>query len=868
MGEVYLATDTIAGRNAALKFLPARFTDDAERLKRFQQEARTVAGLNHPNVLTVYEIGAYKSTHYIASELIQGETLRERLARGPMQLNEAIEIAIQVASALEAAHEVGIVHRDIKPENIMLRPDGYVKVLDFGIAKLAEEEVPVTTSTEEALLLVETNLGSILGTVRYMSPEQARGGSVDKRTDFWSLGAVLYEMVTGVPPFGGDTPRQVMASILETEQPLRKNYIAQTPVELQEIIDKTLRKDRAERYESANELLEALKALRRKLEFTAELQHSAAARFWLRWRRSPAAVALALCAAAFAVALPVHWFRNPTRSSIPEKSIAVLPFQNLSKDQENAFFTDGVQEEILSSLAKVADLKVISRTSVMGYKGTAKRNLREVGQQLGVAHVLEGSVQRVANRVRVHAQLINARTDAHVWAQTYDADLSDVFAIQSQIAQTITNQLEAKISAGEKAAIAQPPTTDLTANALYVQARELEIAASKPQDLFEAVRLLEQAVARDPQFALAYCLLGRVHLTLFNWGYDHRSARRELANAAIQNAFRLQPEAGEVHLALARYAYYGFLDYDRARAELDLARRTLPNDVDVYFLSGLLDRRQGRWTEAARNFDHAVELDPRNLSFLGHAGGTYEMLRRYSESSRFYERAIAVSPSEYFFRLLRAAQPYFERADIRPLREELSAIPPRQTGDAGGNFIDLSFRCAMAERDLAAVNRALAAMPAEGLNSGYSNLTYPREWFAGIAARAFNDTTAARSSFTAARAIAEKLVHDQPDYAPTWSLLGQIDAAVGRKEEAIREGRHACELLPLAKDATTGPTLITNLAIIYAWTGEKDLALEQLAFSAQIPAGVTYGGLKLDPEWDVLRSDPRFEKIVASLAPK
>src|SRR6478672_8284499 len=565
MGEVYLATDMTAGRKAALKLLPLRFTGDAERLKRFQQEAHAVVGLNHPNIVTVYEIGEDHSTHYIASELIEGETLRQRLMRSRLALSETVDVTIQVASALAAAHEAGIVHRDIKPENIMLRPDGYVKVLDFGIAKLAEEEVPVTTSTEEALLLVETNLGSILGTVRYMSPEQVRGGSVDKRTDFWSLGAVLYEMVTGVPPFGGDTPRKVMASILETEQPLRKNYIAQTPVELQEIIDKTLRKDRAERYESANELLEALKALRRKLEFTAELQHSAAARFWLRWRRSPAAVALALCAAAFAVALPVHWFRNPTRSSIPEKSIAVLPFENLSKDQENAFFTDGVQEEILSSLAKVADLKVISRTSVMGYKGTAKRNLREVGQQLGVAHVLEGSVQRVANRVRVHAQLINARTDAHVWAQTYDADLSDVFAIQSQIAQTITNQLEAKISAGEKAAIAEPPTTDLTANALYAQARELEIAASKPQDLFEAVRLLEQAVARDPQFALAYCLLGRVHLTLFNWGYDHRSARRELANAAIQNAFRLQPEAGEVHLALARYAYYGFLDYDLAR---------------------------------------------------------------------------------------------------------------------------------------------------------------------------------------------------------------------------------------------------------------------------------------------------------------
>src|SRR5207247_2934644 len=315
MGDVYLATDMTAGRKAALKLLPMRFTGDAERLKRFQQEARVLVGLNHPNILTVYEIGEDDSTHYIASELIEGETLRQRLVHGRMELSEAVDVAIQVASALVAAHGAGIVHRDIKPENIMLRPDGYLKVLDFGIAKLAEQEVPVTIPTDEALLLVETNLGSVLGTVRYMSPEQACGAPVDKSTDIWSLGVVLYEMVTGQAPFTGDTPGEVMSAILEKEPPPLTRYIRHTPTELQQIISKPLRKDRAQRYRSAHELLQALKDLRRKLE--AELER-AAAPLWLRWARSPAAVVLALLVAAFALALPFYRHRSPMTISPPE----------------------------------------------------------------------------------------------------------------------------------------------------------------------------------------------------------------------------------------------------------------------------------------------------------------------------------------------------------------------------------------------------------------------------------------------------------------------------------------------------------------------------------------------------------------------
>src|SRR6266481_51883 len=440
MGEVYLATDMTAGRKAALKLLPERFTGDAERLKRFQQEAHALVGLNHPNILTIYEIGEDHSTHYIASELIEGETLRQRLMRGRMQLSEAVDVAIQVASALASAHETGIVHRDIKPENIMLRPDGYVKVLDFGIAKLAEKEVPETIPTDEALLLVETNLGLILGTVRYMSPEQARGAPVDKGTDIWSLGVVLYEMVTGHAPFSGETPGETMSSILEKEPPPLTNYLAHAPAELQQIISKTLRKERAERYQSAHQLLEALQSLRRSMEFKTALEHSTKAPSWLRWARSPIVSVLLLLIAALALAVPFYWHRNLTPISIPEKSIAVLPFLDLSQTKDQEYFCDGISEEILDALAKVDGLRVVGRTSSFSFKGK-NANVSDVGKKLNVANVLEGTLRREGNRVRVTAELINTRSGFHLWSETYERELQGVFAVQDEITRSIIEAL-------------------------------------------------------------------------------------------------------------------------------------------------------------------------------------------------------------------------------------------------------------------------------------------------------------------------------------------------------------------------------------------------------------------------------------------
>ncbi len=867
MGEVYLASDITAGRKAALKLLPTHLTGDAKRLKRFQQEAHAVAALNHPNILTVYEVGADDSVEYIASELIEGETLRQHLACGCIQVGEAVEIAIQVAGALAAAHEAGIVHRDIKPENIMLRPDGYVKVLDFGIAKLAEQEVPATMAEEEALLLVETNLGSILGTVRYMSPEQARGAPIDKRTDIWSLGAVLYEMATGHAPFAAETPREVMDAILAGEPLPLSNYMVQAPGELQQIVSKALRKEPDQRYQNAKEMLEALKGLRHKLEFTAELERAVAVPLWLRWARWPAALALTLLAGALAVAL-FYWLRNPSISSIPEKSIAVLPFENLSDDKGDASFADGLQDDVLTKLAKIADLKVISRTSVMQYRG--KQNTREIGNALRVSHVLEGSARKTGSWFHINAQLIDTRTDTHVWAEEYDRDLNDVFAIQSEIAQKVAEQVHAKISSAERLAIQRPPTGDLTAFDLYSRAKNLLLETSLGSEAktnsLHAAELLDQAVARDPSFFDAFCQLAYAHDAIYFAGYDHSPARLALAEAAIRTALRLRPDGGEAHFARALNLYWGYLDYDGALAELEIVRQTQPNDSRVFEWKGTIERRQGHWEQSTRNFERALELDPRNVEILQQTALSYEYLRRYAEENQMLDRVLAIVPDDVATKAERAVVHLNWQADTRPLHQMIDSIRAT-TPAAMSRIADARLICALAERDADAAKNALSAFGENRPHLTTDNVPLTRLFLQGVVARMAKDDAKTHSAFTAAREEQEKTVQAQANYAPALCVLGLIDAGLGHKEEALREGRRAVELLPVEKDAINGPAMIKYLAMIAAWVGDKDVACEQLTRAVRFPNSPSYGQLKLLPFWDPMRGDPRFEKIVASLAP-
>jgi TolB-like protein/class 3 adenylate cyclase/Tfp pilus assembly protein PilF len=563
---------------------------------------------------------------------------------------------------------------------------------------------------------------------------------------------------------------------------------------------------------------------------------------------------------------------GPTAGSaaapVPEKSIAVLPFENLSGEKENAYFADGVQDEILTGLAKVADLKVISRTSTMQYKVGVERNLRKIAKALGVSHVLEGSVQRADGRVRVSAQLIDARTDSYLWAERYDRDVADVFAIESELAGKIIAQLKSKLSPEEKAAIEERPTKDLAAYDFYAHAKTLidkALLGEMSKDFFEAVRLLDEAVKRDSSFFLAYYQLAHAHDMIYQIGFDHTPARLAMADAAIQSLLRLRPDAGETHLALARHSYLGYLDYDRARQELTAALHTLPNNPRAFLLAAYIDRRRGLWEESTQNFEHASELDPRNTIILQQFSLNYENLRRYADRTAVLDRALTIAPNDAVLRMQRAGVLLSWRADPKPLHTTIQTILA-ENPNAAQMVSEYWLPLALYERDSAAAETALAAMPPGGCRE--VDILFPNSWCEALVAQMRGDQQAARAAFTKARTELEKIVRDQPDYAEALCALGVVDAALGNKEDAIREGRRAVEIMPVSKNAIEGPALIKYLALIYAWTGEKDRAFEWLEKAVKLPGFLSYGQLRLDTKWDPLRGDPRFETIVTSLAPK
>jgi TolB-like protein/class 3 adenylate cyclase len=549
--------------------------------------------------------------------------------------------------------------------------------------------------------------------------------------------------------------------------------------------------------------------------------------------------------------------------AIPEKSIAVLPFENLSKEEENAFFAGGVQDEILTNLSKIADLKVISRTSVMKYKTGPERNIREIAKMLGVAHVVEGTVQRAGSRVRVSAQLIDARKDAHLWADHYDRELANIFAIQSEVAQQIAQQLRAKLSPQEKASIGEKPTADLQAYELYNQARAILIyndPAGSEKSLARKTELLEQATRRDPGFALAYCALARAH-----GDFDVEKPRHlQLAKQALDIAVRLRPDLGETHRELGRY-YYNAGEYERALEELNVAGRLLPNDAEVLRVAGDIDCARGHWDEALANFDKAHALDPRNGEITHHLWQTYHSMRRYKDEAQFLEKAFASDPEypswfPFYWATLKmdSGDPAGAKAVFAGLPSDFT--PPEQ-------LWRLRFNNALYLRDYDEANAVLAAAPETDSNISTFVGKPPTSWANGLVARLRGDQKQAEAISAAARNNFDVWWANKPKTEHYFQLIARVDAILDQKEQAVREARQAVELVPINKNAEVGPWLVRNLAMIYALVGERDLAIQQLDNVAKIPAGPSYGDLRFNPIWDPLRGDPRFEKIVASLAP-
>src|SRR6266404_3989264 len=575
-------------------------------------------------------------------------------------------------------------------------------------------------------------------------------------------------------------------------------------------------------------------------------------------------IAAGVLFAVIAVGFGVWLGNNAPVGGVAERSVAVFPFESLSADPEEAFRAVGVQDQIRNDLAKVADLKVISRNSLMQYRPGVKRNLREIGDALGVAYAVEGNVQRAADRVRVSAQLTNAKTGTEIWRKSYDSAFDDVFTIESKIAKAVADQLGASLSAAEKETIEEKPTDKQLAYERYIRAGILldgiALDARSADLRYQAVHLLELAVAQDSKFLLAYCRLGFAHQGLYFNGYDHTPLRLARAAEAVEAALRLGPDRGEPHLAAGLLYYYCYRDYDRARSELAIARRLLPNEPLVYATLGWIDRRQGRWQDHLRNENRALELDPRNVFILHQVAGTYQILRRYNNLMATFDRALAVTPNDAVARVARGLAELDSNATVQPAQLAVQQVLANDPS-AGVKIVDRWFNIALCARDANDAKRALGSMLQEGITWG-ANVRTPRSFCEGLVARLTGDNDAAMSAFAEAREEMETVLKKQPDYPEAISVLGMIDAALGRKEDALREGRRAFELLPVTKDVMTGSELLRNLALIYAWTGEKDLALDQIAAALQGPGHITYGQLRLHPWWDAIRDDPRFDKLV------
>src|SRR5438105_4446796 len=798
MGEVYLARDERLGRKVALKLLPKRLTADQTQLSRFKTEARSASALNHPNILTVYEIGAEGNRQFIATEFIEGMTLRASLACGRMNLHAALEIAVQVASALAAAHETGVVHRDIKPENIMLRPDGYAKVLDFGIAKLTEQRPPSDRYEVGTTALLQTRPGLVLGTAHYMSPEQTRGQKVDARSDIWSLGVVFYEMVGGIPPFRGETPSDCVASILKTEPPPLCSVLPDVPPNLESILQKALRKNSEERYQTIKEMLADLRNLKGELEAESSSPQTKARGESIvsKIKRHKRGVLLTLAAILVAAAFAYSFFFVAPGASPNEKSIAVLPFENLSEDKSNAYFADGIQDEILTRLSKIADLRVISRTSTQRYKDTSQ-NLSDIAKQLGVANLLEGSVQKTNDQVRVNVQLIRASNDSHLWAETFDRGLTDIFSVESEVAKAIADQLRAHLSGQEEQVIAARPTDDPEAYDAYLRGLAYTLkTGDSPANALGAQKYLREAVRLDPKFALSWALLSYVdalgYLTLTLQPTD---TLREETRQAAETALTLQPNLGEAVLAKGYYYYACLKDYDTAVRYFEQARPLLPNSSQIPESLAYVARRRGQWDRSESYFNEAERLDPRNVNLLTSHAGSSIVQRRFPEAMRKFDQDLNITPDD--------VDTLAEQAGIAQARGDLpraaALLAPLHPPADDTGALEIQVYQAILERQpgqmISRLKEILAKPdPALGYNNG--ELRFWLGWAQEIA----GDHSAAQESFRQARGELEPFLKDQPDNYVLIGDLALTDMGLGDKAAAFALSEQAMTVIPIEKD--------------------------------------------------------------------
>ena len=874
MGTVYLAAraDGYFEKQVAIKVL-RRDLDNEELMRRFRSEREVLAQLDHPNIARLIDAGSREDgSPYFVMDYVAGVPVTKFVEQKALSMDARLALFLKICAAVEAAHHHSIVHRDLKPSNIVVNSEGEPKLLDFGIAKMFAS----STSALEA-----TALGKERFTPVSASPEQARGEPITVASDVYALGVVLYEMLTGTRPhrFATDDPsHDELLQVVCEQAPIRPSLASRNPKDqrslrgsLDAILLRALEKDPQRRYQSAAELAEDIRRYRDGKPVLA--RHGDPAyhlqRLLLGKRRVQVPVFVAMVAlVGFVAVLLRSYFRPaPEAQSMvsraaqspsppvkpvekPDKSIAVLPFTNFGTTSDTDYFVDGFQEDILTNLAKVSDLKVISRTSVLAYGGDIT-NAREIGQALGVSFLLEGSVQKAGDRIRLNVRLVDARTEREVWAEQYDRQAGDLFAVQSELSQAIITQLQARLSQNEKAAIEARPTRDLLAYDFYLQAKE-----SFFQDNYvRATQLLEASLLRDPEFTLAYCLLAEVHLFAYRYSGDLTPARLAKAKEAADTALRLQPDLPESHLANAQFYFYGLRDFEKARQELSATAGAPIDQAKFLDMAALTGRRLGKWREAIRDGHRAMELDPNNPFIANELVESYIAVRQFSEANRVADEAMKVTASQGRYLWHLKSEIFMKTGRLEEARTALE-----KSGLDEAQRAYLLSRLARFQRDYAKARDDLAKAPSA------ARQTHAYAFCQGLIARAGGEREQARTWFEKAREQILPEMLERPNDPQLIMDIAVIDAGLGREEDARRESETLRALAPLEHDAVEGPVYAAVHAQIHAWIGDLDGALAELQEIVTRPCGPTEAELKFDPGWDDIRGDPRFGAILARAA--